>query len=140
MKAFGNFLKSIAGLIYTSIVLFLLEFGIVYGAALILRINWSWIGAILFWMFAMPVIIWLFQTLASVIAIPCAALMKRTKYLSLLILIPTIYFLFSFGKIMWLTASGIGGVLIWLICISVFLEFAWLFCVYAYVSIGSAFE
>ena len=73
-------------------------------------------------------------------AMPTVYLMKGSKWLSWLLLLPVVYFIFSFGRFLWLIAANVGGALIWLLMISWFAEIAWVFVAYLMVSIGSAYE
>lgn len=131
-------IKSAVGLIYTTILIAALYFGVVWLTQFVIKLTW--IGAALFWLIGIPVIIGLFQFLASTAAIPAAYLMKGSKWLSWLLLLPALFFLFSFGRFLWILASDIGGVLIWLLLISWFCETAWMFVAYVLVSIGSAYD
>lgn len=131
-------LKSGIGLVYTTILITAIYFGVVWLTQFVIKLTWT--GAVLFWLIGLPIIIGLFQFLATTAAIPTVYLMRGSKWLSGLLLLPAMFFLFSFGRFLWILASDIGGVLIWLLLISWFLETAWIFAVYAMASIGSAYD
>lgn len=131
-------LKSGLGLIYTTILLAAAYFGTVWLTKFI--INFTWLGAILFWIIGLPITIGLFQFLASVAAIPSVYLLKGSKWLSWVLLLPTLFFLYCLGSFLWELASTIGGILTWLLLISWFCESAWLFVAYFMVAIGSAHD
>lgn len=131
-------LKSGVGLVYTTILITGIYFGVVWLTQFVIKLTWT--GALLFWLIGIPIVIGLFQFFATTAAIPAVYLMKGSKWLSWLLLLPTIFFLFSFGRFLWILASDIGGVLIWLLLISWFAETAWMFVAYAMASIGSAYD
>ncbi len=130
--------KSGVGLIYTTILIAATYFGFVWLTQFVIKLNWT--GALVFWFIGIPIVAGLFQFLATTAAIPTMYLMKGSKWLSWLLLLPTVFFLLSFGRFLWILASDISGVLIWLLLISYFLETAWLFVAYAMASIGSAYD
>lgn len=134
----STILKSGIGLIYTAILIWTVYIGVMWLTQFIIKLTW--IGAILFWLIGIPVIIGLFQALASIAAIPVVYLMKNSKWICWLLLLPTLYFLFSFGVFLWTLGLAIGGVLIWLLLISWFCETAWIFVVYFIAAIGSAYD
>lgn len=130
--------KSGVGLIYTTVLIAATYFGVVWLTQFVIKLNW--IGALVFWLIGIPIVAGLFQFLATTAAIPTMYLMKGSKWLSWLLLLPTVFFLLSFGRFLWILASNIGGVLIWLLLISYFLETVWLFVAYVMASIGSAYD
>lgn len=134
----STILKSAVGLIYTTIFLIVVEFGAVWLTQFIIRLDWT--GAIIFWLIVIPIAIGLFQFIATIAGIPVVYLFKGSKWISWLMLLPTLYVLYSYGAFLWNLASAIGGVLAWLILISWFFETAWLFVSYCYIAIGSAYE
>lgn len=134
----STILKSGLGLIYTTIVLTLVYFGVVWITSYIIKFSWT--GAILFWLIGIPVIIGLFQAIASIMAIPICYLLKGAKGLAWILLLPTLLFLWSYGHFLWMLASGIGGILVWLLLISWFCETVWLLIAYFMIAIGSAYE
>lgn len=137
MKAL-TFFKSGVGLIYTTILFWLLYFVFIWVSRYILLLNWT--GAILFWIIGLPIAIGLFQAISTVAAIPAVYLMKGAKWIGWILVLPCIYFMFSWGYFLWNVASAIGGLLVWLLSISWFLETAWLFVAYLMVAIGSCYE
>lgn len=132
------FLKSGLGLVYTTILIAVVYFGAVWLTQFLIKLTW--IGAIVFWLVGIPIAIGLFQLLGSLAAIPSVYLMKGSKWLSWILLLPAIYFLFCFGRFLWILASNIGGALCWLVLITWFCETAWLFIIYALTAIGSAYD
>ncbi len=131
-------LKSGIGLIYTTILIWAVYLGVIWLTQFIIKLSWT--GAILFWLIGTPITIGLFQAFASLAAIPVIYLMKGSKWICWLLLLPTLYFLFSFGWFLWTLGSAIGGALIWLLLVSWFCETAWLFVAYFTAAIGSAYE
>lgn len=131
-------IKSGLGLIYTTVLLGAAYCGIVWATQYIIRLNWT--GAILFWLIGIPILIGLFQFISVLAAIPSVYLLKGSKWLSWLLALPTIFFMFGLGSFFWRIASSIGGLLIWLVMISWFFETAWLFVAYFMSAIGSAYE
>lgn len=132
------YFKSGVGLIYTTILFFVIYLGLVWLSQYL--IGFTWKGAILFWAIGLPVIIGLFQAIASLAAIPTMYLLKRFKWLCWLLLLPMLYFAYRFGAFLWELASAIGGILTWLLLISWFCETVWLFVAYFIAAIGSAYE
>lgn len=137
MKALTCF-KSGIGLIYTSIILAALYFGVVWLTQYVVLLNWT--GAILFWLFGLPIVIGLFQAVASVLAFPVVYLLKGAKWMCWLLLLPMLYFSYSFGHFLWMIASAAEGILVWLLAISWFMEIGWLFVAYFMIAMGSAYE
>lgn len=137
MKA-TTFLKSGIGLIYTTVLMAAVYFGIIWLTQYI--VNLSWTGALIFWIVGAPIVIGLSQAIASLAAIPTAYLMKGAKWMGWLLVVPVLYFMISYGAILWHVASSVGGLLVWLLMISWFGETAWLFIAYLYIAIGSAYE
>lgn len=131
-------LKSVVGLVYTTVILAAIYFCVIWLTKFVIPLSWT--GAIVFWVVGLPIAIGLFQFLATMAAIPAVFLMKGSKWLSWLLLLPALFFLFSFGRFLWIVASGVGGALIWLLLISWFCEIAWLFTAYAIAAIGSAYD
>lgn len=135
---FSTILKSGLGLIYTSIIIAAIYFVLVWVTQYI--VNFTWTGAILFWLIGLPIMIGLFQAIASIAAMPVVYLMKGSKGVSWLLILPASFFLFSFGTFLWTVASSVGGILIWLLLISWFSEVVWLFVAYFMVAISSAYN
>lgn len=131
-------LKSGVGLVYTTILIAAVWFGAIWLTQFVIKLSWT--GAIIFWLIGLPIMIGLFQFLATLMAMPTVYLIKGSKWLSWLLLLPVVYFIFSFGRFLWLIAANVGGALIWLLMISWFAEIAWVFVAYLMVSIGSAYE
>lgn len=137
MKA-STFLKSGVGLVYTTILIAALYMGIIWLTRFV--VNFTWTGALLFWGIGLPIVVGLFQFIATFSAIPVVHLMKGAKWLSWLLVLPALFFVYSLGAFLWKIASSVGGVLIWLLMISWFAETAYLFVSYLYIAIGSAYE
>lgn len=127
-----------AGLIYTVVLFLALNVLFVWLSQYL--VSFTWIGAAVFWIFGLPIIIGIFQTIASLASLPIVYLMKETRYLSLLLIIPALYCVFSLGHFLWILASSIGGILIWLLAITWFGETAWFFIACLILAISSAFE
>lgn len=130
-------LKSGLGLVYTTVILLLVYFGAVWLTKYI--VTFSWVGAILFWLIGLPIVVGLFQGLAAIIAVPIVRLMKGARWACWLLLLPTLYIVYCFGYWLWAVASEIGGVLCWLLAISWFLEIAWLFIAYFLTAMSAAY-
>lgn len=71
--------KSGIGLVYTSIILAAIYFGAVWLTQYVVLLNWT--GAILFWLFGLPIVIGLFQAVASALAFPAVYLLKGAKWM-----------------------------------------------------------
>lgn len=134
----STILKSGLGLIYTTALIAAVYMGVIWLTQFIIKLNLT--GAILYWLIGIPIIVGLFQFIASIVAIPAIYLLKGSKWMSWLLVLPTLFFVYSYGSFLWNLASAIGGVLVWLLLISWFLETIWLFVAYLMVAMGSAFE
>ena len=131
-------IKSGIGLIYTTLLTAAFYFGMVWLTQYVIKLTWF--GAFLYWIIGIPIIIGIYQFIATLAAIPTAYLLKGARWMCWLLLLPTLYFFLNFGYFLWKIASGIGGVLIWLLMISWFFENAWLFFAYFNTAIGSAYD
>lgn len=134
----STILKSGLGLIYTTVILAVVYMGIVWLTQYI--VNFTWTGAILFWLIGLPIAIGLFQVIATIMAMPIGFLLRGTKWFVWILLLPTTFFLWSFGRFLWIAASEIGGILVWLLLISWFFETAWMLISYFMIAIGAAYE
>ena len=133
-----SILKGCAGLIYTVILFLVLYFALIWVTRCILRLSWS--GPVILWLLGFPIAIAIFQALATLAGVPIAYLMKGTRHFSWILVAPALYFIFSFGSVLWVCASTVGGVFIWLLAIAWFSETAYFFYAYLIIAIGAAFE
>ncbi|MBD5267963.1 MAG: hypothetical protein HDS41_07315 [Bacteroides sp.] len=140
MGALKTLSKSALGLIYTVLIMLAIEAGLIWLTRYLIFFNWTWGWALAFWVIGLPLIIGIFQFLATISAIPAVYLMKGSKALGWILLLPAIYFIVSWGYFLYNVASSIGGILTWLIFISWFAETAWFFGAYSFIAIGSAYE
>lgn len=134
----STFIKTGIGLVYTTILMAITLYGVSWATQFLIKLTW--VGAILFWLIGVPIVIGLFQAIAALAAIPAVYLLKGAKWLGWLLVLPMLFFIYTFGAFLWKIASSIGGVLTWLLMISWFCETAWLFVAYLQIAIGSAYD
>lgn len=140
MNILKNLGKSAVGLIYTTLIMLVIEICFIWLTRYLIMFNWNWWWAIAFWMIGLPLIIGIFQVLATISAIPTAYLMKGCKAFGWILLLPSLYFTGSWGYFLYNIASSLGGILTWLLVISWFFETAWFVGSYSFIAIGSAYE
>ena len=133
-------LKAVLGLVYTTLIMFACEFGILLLTYKVVQIHWTILGVLAFIFIGLPIIVGIFQLLATLLSIPVSYLLKGSRYISLVLLLPALYFSFSFGRVLWMIASAIGGISIWIFMVAWFFEFVWLFGAYVMIALSSAFE